>query len=111
MENFNQDTYINIIKSIASVAASQVDGVASISHEAGSILNRLNFKNKNSAIEVEIIGELQVIISLSINAYYGYRVPQITCELQDLIKNEVEKTTFYKVKSVNVHVVGIVFPS
>lgn len=109
--NVNKETYISIITSIVSVAASQVDGVASISNEAGSIMSRLSLKNKNKSIEVEITPNNQVIISLSINAYYGYQVPSLSCELQDLIVKEVERTTFYTVKAVNVNVVGVVIPS
>lgn len=109
--NVKKDTYISIITSTVSVAASRVSGVASISSEAGSIMNRLNLSNSNKSIEVEINQNNLVTITISINAYYGYKIPTLTCELQELIKAEVEKTTFYKVKAVNVNIVGVVFPS
>lgn len=109
--NVNRDTYISIINSIVSVAASAVDGVASISSEAGSIVDKLNLRKKNQSIEIEITPSDQVVISVDVNAYYGYKIPLLTCELQEMIKNEVEKTTFYKVKAINVNIVGVVFPA
>lgn len=108
--NVNKNTYINIITSIVSMASSQVDGVASVSCEAGSLMNRIRSKNQR-VIDIDITESNQVIISLSINVYNGYSVPKLVCELQEIIKQEVEKATFYKVKSVNVTVIGVVFPS
>lgn len=108
--NVKKDTYINIITSIVSMASSQVDGVASVSSEAGSLMNRIRAKNQR-AIDIDITPSNQVVISLSINVYSGYSVPKLSCALQDFIKQEVEKATFYKVKSVNITVIGVVFPS
>lgn len=107
--NVNQETYANIITSVVSVAASRVAGIASISNESGSIMNKLQFKNKSKSIEVEITASNQVIITLSCNIYLGYRVPEVAAEVQEAIKLEVQKTTNYTIKSINVNVVGVVF--
>lgn len=109
--NVNQETYSNIITSVVSVAASRVAGIASISNESGSIMSKLHFKNKSKSIEVEITSAGQVIITLSCNVYFGFRVPDVAAELQDTIKAEIEKATNYKIKSININVVGVVFPT
>lgn len=109
MDNtLNQNTYISLITSIISVAASKVKGVASISTESG-IINKYTSKNNSNGIEIVITHTNMVIISLSINAYYGYQLPEIVSELQSAIKRGVEEQTSYKVKAININVVGVVF--
>lgn len=105
-----KDTYINIITSIVGMASSKVDGVASVSSEAGSLMNRIMARNHHS-IEIDFTPSNQVVISMSINVYSNYSVPKLTAELQEIITEEVEKATFFKVKAVNVIVVGAVFAS
>lgn len=109
--NVNQDTYASIITSVVSVAATRVAGVASISNESGSSMNKLRFKNKNKSIEVEITAANQVVITLSCNIHFGYKVPEVAAELQETIRLEVESTTNYKIKSININIVGVVFPT
>ena len=104
------ETYINIITSIAGSSASEVDGVASVSYEVGLSNNIFDFgkSKKNQAIEVRINNENLVIIDMSINVYYGYKIPYIICELQEKIKKNVEEQTYFKIKNINVTVVGVV---
>lgn len=100
--------YESIIASIASVAAYQVQGIASLSNESGK--SKL-FKGASKGVMVTTLGAGQVTIDINVNAYYGFKVPDLAYDLQNKIKEEVEKATNYKVKSINVSVVGVVFPS
>lgn len=109
--NLNKDTYLNIITSIAIVASGKVPGVASISNESGSIKDNFTARSSSKGVEVELIENNQVIVTISINAIFGYSVPDLCCELQQCVKEEIEKTTFYKVKNINVNIVGVVFPA
>ncbi len=104
------DTYVNVIASIAGSSASQVDGVASVSYEAGLNGKNFNFgKNKRSNAIIVRIGKGEMVtIEISVNVYYGRIIPQVVCRLQEKIKEEVEKSTRYKVKNINVNVVGVV---
>ena len=106
-----EDNYVNIICSIVSSAAVQTEGVASITNEAGSVLNNVgSVKNDNKSIKVDIIND-SVTIELSINAYDSTSIPELVCKLQENIKREVEKATSYRIKSINVNIVGVVFTS
>ena len=107
----NKETYINIITSIITGASARVEGLASIGIDNGSIMDKLSFKNSNRGIEVEFNANDQVIASVAINAKYGYKMPEVISKLQEYIKKEVENTTHYKVKTINVTVVGVAFPS
>ncbi len=101
------ETYINIISSITGSAASQVEGVVSVNYGSDK-KSRFGSKNKNKAIDVILYDNRFVKIEISVNIYYGYVIPVVVCKLQEKIKQEIEKSTFYKVSSVNVNVVGIV---
>ncbi|MDE7328677.1 MAG: Asp23/Gls24 family envelope stress response protein [Clostridia bacterium] len=104
--NKSIQTYVNVISSITGSAASQVDGVVSVTY--GSNKSDKRKKSKNKAIDVVIYDNKLVKIEISVNIYYGYVIPVVVCKLQEKIKQEIEKSTFYKVSSVNVNVVGIV---
>lgn len=109
MENAStKNTYINVITAITVNFASHVDGVASISYEPG--LNKVGFKKRKNtnAINVNILNNDMVKIEIMVNIFYGYKIPEVSYELQEVIKREVEKSTNYKVSSVDVYVVGVV---
>lgn len=101
------ETYINIISSITGSAASQVEGVVSVNY-GNDKKGGLSHKGKNRAIDVILYDNRFVKIEISVNIYYGFVIPVVVCKLQEKIKQEIEKSTFYKVSSVNVNVVGIV---
>lgn len=109
MDNtLNQNTYISLIASIISGAASKAKGVASISTESG-IINKFTSKDGYDGMEIVITHTNMVVISLSINAYFGYPLLEIVSELQNTIKKDIEEQTSFKVKAINVNVVGVVF--
>lgn len=105
-----RETYVSIITSVAGSAASQVDGIASVSYEAGLSKNiKLGKNKKNPAISVELYDDMTAIIDVSVNVYYGYVIPRVVAGLQEKIKTEVERATSYKVRAINVNVAGVVY--
>ncbi len=109
--NVNIDTYLSIMTSIITGSSARVEGVASIGMDNGSIMDKFSFNKSDKGIEVEITSNNQVIVSVVINVKYGYKIPELVSRLQDYIKKEIENTTHYSVKSINVNVVGVTFPS
>lgn len=105
MENIiDSKKYESIASSIVVSAASQVDGIASITYEPGLITSNSK-KKKGSAVDVNIVDNL-VTINISVNVYYGKVIPVVVCNLQEKVKKEFEAATSLKVKKVNVTVVG-----
>lgn len=106
----NKDTYTSVISSITCAVAAQVEGVASVSYEVG--YNGPSFtpsrKKRTNAITVSLVNDTAVI-DIAINVYYGYVIPQVVCAMQEKIKQAVEESTYYKVKTINVYVAGVVF--
>ena len=105
MENhIDSKKYESIASSIVVSAASQVDGIASVTYEPGLMVPSSK-KKKGSAVEVVIVDNLATI-NVSVNVYYGKVIPVVVCNLQEKIKKEFEAATSLKVKKVNVTVVG-----
>ena len=97
--------YESIASSIVVGAASQVDGIASVTYEPGLMVPTSTKKKKGSAVEVIIVDDLATI-NVSVNVYYGKVIPVVVANLQEKIKKEFEAATSLKVKKVNVTVVG-----
>ncbi|NLI69298.1 MAG: Asp23/Gls24 family envelope stress response protein [Firmicutes bacterium] len=100
-----------VVAVIAGMTAIEVPGVAGMSSGiVGGIAEALGKKNLAKGIKVEM-GEDEAVINISIIVDFGARIPDVAWEVQDNVKNAVEKLTGLKVLKVNVHVQGILFPS
>ena len=102
------EKYENIISSLTASTVSQIDGVADLSLDSGSMLGRI-LKSKNNSVQVTLTEQKEALIEVSFKAYYGYKVPDLAYEIQKQVIEKVESATPYKVKTVNINVVGVVF--
>ena len=101
MNNNLSRQYESIITSLSTVALARVDGVVPVSpaKKAG----------KNRGIQVFIDENNLVMINVSVNVYHDRAVSDVAFAIQEAIKTDVENATIFKVKSVNVNVVGVIF--
>mgnify|MGYP001101166980 CR=1 FL=1 len=84
-----------IVSGIVALAVKEVEGVELL---AG--------KKKGLKLYFEKDG---IYAEISVNADYGYSVPDVAFKIQQSVKHNVEAMTEYKVSKVNVHVVGVEF--
>lgn len=105
--SLEQQKYENIISSLSASTVSQIDGVADLSLDSGATFSGKLFRSTSNCVQVTIV-EKSAIIDISIKAYYGYKVPELAYTIQRAVKQKVETATPYRVKSVNVNVVGVV---
>ena len=84
-----------IVSGIVALAVKEVEGVELL---AGS--------KKGLKLYFEKDG---IIADISVNADYGYSVPDVAFKIQQSVKHNVEAMTEYKVKRVDVYVVGVDF--
>ena len=103
----NGEKYVEILSSIISVIVGQIKGVASINQEPGTVFTKIK-GGTHKSIQVEISNNYAVI-TIYINVLFGFNVPTLSSEIQQKIKSEIENTTKFKVKKVNINVVGVVF--
>lgn len=98
-----------VVGVIAGIAASEVEGVASMSGSVVSGLGEmLGKKSLSKGVKVEV-GEKQTALDLFLVMEYGVRIPEVARKVQEGVKRAVESMTGLEVVEVNVHVAGVSF--
>ena len=96
-----------VVAIIAALAATEVEGVASM---AGNITNelisRLGMKNLSKGVKVDVL-EGVVTVSLTLNLKYNYSVVEVSGKVQEKVKNAIENMTGLEVADVNINVAGV----
>ena len=96
-----------VVAIIAALAATEVEGVASM---AGNITNelisRLGMKNLSKGVKVDVL-EGVVTVSLTLNLKYNYSVVEVSGKVQEKDKNAIENMTGLEVADVNIKVAGV----
>lgn len=96
-----------VIAVIASIAATEVEGVAKMSGNITSeIAAMVGMKNLSKGVKVRI-DEDKVDITISLIMDYGVSIPAVSREVQDRVKNSIENMTGLEVSEVNVRIAGI----
>jgi len=97
-----------VVATIAGIAASEVNGVASMSGGfVGGLSEMLGKKTKGVKVQV---GEKDTVIDINLTVEYGARIPDIAWEVQNKVKTQVESMTGLNVVAVNIHVQGVSLP-
>lgn len=65
-------------------------------------------KNPSKGVKVDM-NEKSVTIDLYIVVDYGVRIPELSWEIQESVKNNVETMTGLDVLKVNIHIEGVSF--
>ena len=97
----------DVVAVIAGLAASEVDGVASM---AGGLTNeinsRLGMKNLSKGVKVDVL-EGVVTVSIALNLKYNYNIMEVSSQVQKKVKTAVENMTGLEVADVNIKVAGM----
>lgn len=100
----------DVIATIANLAATEIDGVVSMSgsmvEDISGILSSKKGLTKGVKVEIE---DDTTAVELSVVVKYGYKLQEVCKKAQDNVKNAIEMMTGLKVKSVNISVQSIVF--
>lgn len=99
----------DVIAQLATKALSSVEGVMPAS--PGLMANlRLGRKTINGVrISVSESETPEIDIDVYITVKYGLRIPDTCWDVQEAIKEQVERFTGYSIKGVNIYVQGIAF--
>ena len=96
-----------VVAIIAGLAATEVDGVASM---AGTITNglvgKLGMKNLSKGVKVEVTEE-HVSVDLSLNIRFGYNIPEVSKNVQERVRAAIENMTGLTVLDVNIRIAGV----
>lgn len=90
----------SIVKGIVAIAVTNVEGVATNQGKNG-------FSLKDN---IKIVSDKDGIsVSVSVNVFYGYNIPDVAYNIQNGIKESVESMSKYKISKVDVFVSDVVF--
>ena len=96
-----------VVAIIAALAATEVEGVASM---AGNITNeligKLGMKNRSKGLKVDVLEGI-VTVSLALNLKYNYSIVEVSARVQEKVKNAIENMTGLEVADVNIKVAGV----
>ena len=99
----------DVVATIATLAAAEVDGVYGMSGSAfEGIGEKLGKKNYTKGIKVEV-GSVECAVDMSIIVRYGFRIQEVCKNVQEAVRNAIETMTGLKVVQVNIAVNSIVF--
>ena len=95
-----------VVAIIAGLAATEVEGVASM---AGNITNELVSKlgMKNLSKGVKVVAEKTVSVEVALNISYGYSIPEVSEKVQEKVKSAIETMTGLSVAIVNVRIATV----
>lgn len=96
-----------VVAIIAALAATEVEGVASM---AGNITNeligKLGMKNLSKGVKVDVLEGI-VTVSLALNLKYNYSIVEVSARVQEKVKNAIENMTGLEVADVNIKVAEV----
>lgn len=98
-----------VIEVIASIAASEVEGVTQMRGSfAAGVVEKLGKKNHGKGVKVELAEE-----GIKVDVYcvmkFGVSIPAVAQKIQDNIRQALLNMTALDATEVNIHVVGIQF--
>ena len=122
-ENYPSDVKLNenpngtvsfateVVATIAGLAATEVDGVASMINPSSGLADMFTRKsNRNLTKGVRIdLEDNRVSVDITITVDYGSPVPDVARNIQENVKKAIETMSGLDVKNVDVHVTGISF--
>ncbi|MBE3590669.1 MAG: Asp23/Gls24 family envelope stress response protein [Firmicutes bacterium] len=99
----------DVVAAIASLAASEVEGVAGLHGGlVGDLSQMLGKRSLGKGVKVEL-GTREAAIDLYLVVKYGISIPAVAQATQERVKQAVESMTGLTVVEVNVHVRGVSF--
>ncbi len=97
-----------VVAMIAGLAASEVEGVASMAgNVTRDLINKLSMKSLSKGVRITVDENKTVKAALAINIRYGYNVPDTSAQVQEKVKTAIETMTGLTVAEVNVKIVNV----
>ena len=101
----------SVLEVILGIAAEKIDGVAGMRGNLKSGLSWvLGRESHGKGVNVSVDEDNKLIADVYVYLENGVNVPKVGIEIQKALKAQLLQMTDLELKSINVHVVGLVFP-
>ena len=97
-----------VISIIAGTAAMEVEGVTAAGNFTGEIAEILGKKNLSKGVKLSV-NDNAVSIEINIQVQFGYKIKEVSEEVQRKVKNAVETMVGLSAPEVNINVSGVLF--
>lgn len=95
-----------VVAIIASLAAGEIEGVASMSGGVGSGIAEMLGHKKGVKVETD---DDECVVDLSVIVEYGISIPDVAENIQLNVKDAIESMTGLNAVEINIHVQGVHF--
>ena len=96
-----------VVTVIAGLAATEVDGVASMGGNiTNELVSKLGVKNLSKGVKVTVL-EGVVTVDLTLNIEFGKNILEVSKKVQDKVKSSIENMTGLEVADVNIRIAGV----
>ncbi len=100
----------DVVGMIASLAATEVDGVTSmVGNITNELMSKVGVKKLAKGVKVDII-QKKVTVDLAVMMEYGYNIPATCQKVQGKVKTAIENMTGLTVTDVNIRIAGVSMP-
>lgn len=97
----------DVVAMIASLAATEVDGVSAlVGNITNELMSKVGMKKLTKGVKVEVL-EGNVSLELAIMIEYGHNIPQTCQNVQTKVKTAIENMTGLTVSDVNIRIAGV----
>lgn len=98
-----------VLEIIASIAASDIEGVASMrGNFASGVVERLGKKVHGKGVKTDL-SEEGLMIDIFCVVKYGVSIPKTALKIQEQVRQTLENMTSLQTQEVNVHITGVQF--
>lgn len=96
-----------VVAIIAGLAATEVDGVASMGGNiTNEVVGKLGMKSLSRGVKVDVL-EGVVCVDLTLNMKFGYSIPRTSEAVQERVRSAIENMTGLEVSDVNISIAGV----
>ena len=96
-----------VVATIAGLAATEVEGVASMAgNVTKELIGKLGVKNLSKGVKV-LVTDNNVDVDLALNIDYGYSIMKVSEKVQDRVKIAIENMTGLEVSMVNIRIMNV----
>ena len=93
-----------VVTVIAGLAATEVEGVASMEGNiTNELVSKLGVKNLSKGVKITVLEG----VDLTLNIEFGKNILEVSKKVQDKVKSSIENMTGLEVADVNIRIAGV----